>query len=82
VERSTCGACSTASAATKNWRWRPTTEYVRRVKGQTELMAAAARVPPVVIYKTMRVIAGRAVPYYSAVKPTEPYEVVSRTQAN
>jgi soluble lytic murein transglycosylase-like protein len=60
--------------------FRETRDYVQRVKGQTELVTA--RVQTLVIYKTMRIIDGRAVPHYSTVKPPGPHEVVSRTVVN
>jgi soluble lytic murein transglycosylase len=56
--------------------YRETRDYVQRVKGQTQVVTA--RVPRLVIYKTVEIIDGQEVPRYSNVKPTGAYEVVTR----
>lgn len=59
--------------------YRETRDYVERVKGRTQVLAA--QVPMLVIYKTTRIVDGREVPSYTNVKPrTGEYEVVSRTR--
>jgi soluble lytic murein transglycosylase-like protein len=57
--------------------YRETRDYVRRVKGQTEV--SAARTPVTVIYRTTELVEGREVPRYSNVRPASgSYEVVTR----
>jgi soluble lytic murein transglycosylase len=60
--------------------YRETRDYVRRVKGQTEVLAT--RAPRIAIYKVVEIINGRAVPKYSTVKPASgPFEIVTRVSA-
>jgi hypothetical protein len=57
--------------------YRETRDYVRRIKGQTKVMAT--RAPVVVIYRTTERVDGREIPRYSNVRPASgPYDVVTR----
>jgi hypothetical protein len=59
--------------------YRETRDYVRKVKGRTELLVASA--PRLVIYKTVEIVAGREIPRYSNTRPASgPYEVVTRVR--
>jgi soluble lytic murein transglycosylase-like protein len=56
--------------------YRETREYVRKVKTQTSVTNVSAPATPP-IYKTIQVIDGRAVPFYSNTKPAEgSFEVI------
>ena len=60
--------------------YRETREYVRKVKGRTELLTRAAKGPT--IYRVTEVVDGREVPRYTNVRPADDrtYEVVSRAR--
>jgi soluble lytic murein transglycosylase-like protein len=63
--------------------FRETRDYVERIKGRTEVLAAqtAAAIPRLEIYKTTEIIDGREVPRYSNVKPRDgSFEVVTRVR--
>ncbi len=57
--------------------YRETRDYVRRIKGRTEV--SASRVPRTVIYRSVEIIEGREVVRLSNTRPTEgPYDVVGQ----
>jgi len=57
--------------------YRETRDYVRKVKGKTELESGRV----VIVYETVETINGRAVPRYTTTKPASgEYRVVSRTR--
>lgn len=59
--------------------YRETRDYVRKVKGRTDLLVASA--PRLVIYKTVEIVGGREIPRYSNTRPASgPYEIVTRVR--
>jgi soluble lytic murein transglycosylase len=56
--------------------YQETREYVRKIKGRTEVLAS--RAPALVIYKTTQIVGGREVPRYTNEKPPGEYEVIAR----
>jgi soluble lytic murein transglycosylase-like protein len=60
--------------------YRETRDYVKRIKGKTDLLAQRAKGP--VIYRVTELVDGREVPRYTNVRPASDieYDVVSRTK--